>query len=653
MPTVHVVAKRDFLESLTIARPMVALAELVWNGFDAQSDRVQVQLDLNPLGGLHAIRVRDYGYGINHAHIQDLFGSLGDSWKKRKTRREGRALHGKSGKGRFRAFALGTSIEWNTTFRAVDGRTYNYRIRGLAGSLDDFEIVDPVEVQNAATGTEVIVSNLRSGFGSLLKDDAPMELGKLFAPYLTEYPGVVLEYNGTRVDPALNQNRLENYMLGEIELGDGRKADAAVTVVEWSIPTDRTLHLCDGSGVALHQTSVGSQIRAPGFSFTAYIKSDLLRELDNQNQLVLEELHPDVGALATAARNQVKEHFRLRGLEQQGKIVERWKAEQVYPFENQGPLTPVEAAERQTFDILAIQLENNLASFAEADKRTRKLTFGLLAQALQGNPGRAQRTLGEILGLKKDAQDELAALLDGTPLSTIINSSTAVSDRLEWLGKLKSLVTDPANVKRAVGVGREALERIVGNDAWVFGEEFGLCSTDQRLEETLTRHRLGGESQGGADAADAVARGSAWQGELLLHKTVQLREGEFSHLVVERIPSSTSTVGTTLAQLRAFARSVVADAQFKADSARWLFLVIADPWDEVAAAEDSGQVASGAWRIEDPELHLTVCVKTWTEVLADAGARLGFVSTQLAHEVGQGTAASQLKKAHAKLIPAV
>ncbi len=123
MSKVHVVAKRDFLESLTVARPLVAIAELVWNGFDALSDRVQVHLDMNRMDGLQTIRVRDYGYGINHAHVEDLFGSLGDSWKKKKTRQKGRSLHGKSGKGRFKAFALGTLVEWNTTFRSDDGKS--------------------------------------------------------------------------------------------------------------------------------------------------------------------------------------------------------------------------------------------------------------------------------------------------------------------------------------------------------------------------------------------------------------------------------------------------------------------------------------------------------------------------------------------------
>jgi Histidine kinase-, DNA gyrase B-, and HSP90-like ATPase len=285
MSKVHVVAKRDFLESLTVARPLVALAELVWNGFDAQSERVQVHLGKNRMDGLQTIRVRDYGYGINHAHVEALFGSLGDSWKKQKARVNGRALHGKSGKGRFRAFALGTLVEWNTTFRADDGRSRSYRIRGQAVTLDDFDIFDPIEANAAATGTEVVISNLKHDFGSLVDDSAPLELAKLFAAYLTEYPDLTLEYNGVRIDPKSAQTHLEEYHLGDVQLSGDRKAAVAVSVVEWNISTDRVLHLCDASGIALHETQVGQQIRAPGFNFTAYVKSDHFRELDTQNQL--------------------------------------------------------------------------------------------------------------------------------------------------------------------------------------------------------------------------------------------------------------------------------------------------------------------------------------------------------------------------------
>ena len=53
MTQVRVEAKPDFLETLTVsARPLNALAELVWNGFDAGSEKVQVFFEFNELDAI-------------------------------------------------------------------------------------------------------------------------------------------------------------------------------------------------------------------------------------------------------------------------------------------------------------------------------------------------------------------------------------------------------------------------------------------------------------------------------------------------------------------------------------------------------------------------------------------------------------------------
>jgi len=202
MSKVHVVAKRDHLESLTAARPLVALAELVWNGFDAGSDKVQVFFDLNNLDAVQAIHICDHGYGIDHSEVENFFGNLGESWKKTRDRQNGRALHGKNGKGRFKAFALGERVEWKTTYQDC-GKNFSYRISGSAQALDDFDAPDPVEANGVQVGTEVIISNLQHAFYSLQADSAGLELAKIFAPYLTEYPELTFEYNGVTVDPSL------------------------------------------------------------------------------------------------------------------------------------------------------------------------------------------------------------------------------------------------------------------------------------------------------------------------------------------------------------------------------------------------------------------------------------------------------------------
>lgn len=649
MSKVHVVAKRDFLESLTVARPLAALAELVWNGFDAGSDRVEVHLDMNGMGGIQSIRVRDYGQGINHEHVEDLFGSLGDSWKRNKTRLNGRALHGKSGKGRFRAFALGTMVDWNTTFRGADKKFRSYRIRGQAITLDDFEIYDPIEVNGAETGTEVVVSNLKHDFGSLTNETAPQELAKLFAAYLTEYPSLTLEYNGVRIDPKDAQLHCRDYSLGDVTLADNRTATVTVSVVEWNIPTERTLHLCDASGVALHETLAGQQIRAPGFNFTAYVKSDHFRELDKENKLMLEDLHPDVDAIVRAAKGKIKEHFRRRVLENQGKIIERWKKEQIYPYDDKETVNPVEEAERQVFDILAVNVESYLPSFEDADTKSKRFTFRLLAQAISENPESVQKIIGDVLGLKKEEQDELAELLRKTPLSSIISSAKIVANRLDFLHGLEILLFHPENKKALLE--RDQLHKILENEAWLFDEDFGLAGSEERLEEVLQIHlsKLGNRE----DDPEPVklSDGKTGRVDMMLHKAIQPRPGEYDYLIVELKRPSKKIDDEVVTQVKKYARAVATDERFNDIPARWTFMAISNELDEFAKGEANQRGRPRGQIADDADLNITVWVKTWAEVINNARARLGFVNKQLAYQATNDSAKAYLTKTHAKFIP--
>ncbi len=108
----------DHVAGLTrLKKPIRAIEELIWNGLDADADEVTVRFIKNGLGGVEAITVSDNGHGIDPANSEIAFGSLGGSPKKTKARSpSGRVLHGKEGKGRFRAFALGERVEWRTRY---------------------------------------------------------------------------------------------------------------------------------------------------------------------------------------------------------------------------------------------------------------------------------------------------------------------------------------------------------------------------------------------------------------------------------------------------------------------------------------------------------------------------------------------------------
>src|SRR5260221_5866617 len=116
---VSVEVQNDHLEKLTTAsRPVIPIAELIWNALDADAKNVSVELERNPLNGIELIRIRDDGHGITPQVAGTAFGHLGGSWKRAAQRSHGehRILHGKDGQGRYKAFAMGNGVSWMTTF---------------------------------------------------------------------------------------------------------------------------------------------------------------------------------------------------------------------------------------------------------------------------------------------------------------------------------------------------------------------------------------------------------------------------------------------------------------------------------------------------------------------------------------------------------
>jgi len=123
----QVEAQEDFVEKLTVASNAGALAELIWNGLDAEATKVSVEVDNSSIG-LSSIRVRDNGHGIPPEEAEALFMHLGGSWKRssNKSKNGKRVLHGEEGKGRFRAMALGRVAEWSITARNAAKQLVRY-----------------------------------------------------------------------------------------------------------------------------------------------------------------------------------------------------------------------------------------------------------------------------------------------------------------------------------------------------------------------------------------------------------------------------------------------------------------------------------------------------------------------------------------------
>ena len=160
MRQVNVKVQQDYLERLAAARrPIDAIAELVWNSLDADASQVKITIVENTLGGIDEVRVEDDGNGMVFDDAVVSFENLGGSLKLERTRttRFGRSIHGKRGRGRFAAFAIGSHVEWKTTSRS-NAKLIRFTVSGDRTTLGLFTLSD-VEVNNGRQQWNPSVSN--------------------------------------------------------------------------------------------------------------------------------------------------------------------------------------------------------------------------------------------------------------------------------------------------------------------------------------------------------------------------------------------------------------------------------------------------------------------------------------------------------------
>jgi hypothetical protein len=645
---ISVQVQGDHLDTLARAgAPIDAVAELIWNSLDADATRVRVELDYNTIGGLKTVRVSDNGQGLRYDEVVPAFQKLGGSWKKSagKTRVKGRLLHGKHGRGRFRAFALGDTVEWTTRY-SDNGGVSTFTITGRRSTLATVEVGE-VEKAKGPHGTEVAVTDLPKDYPSLRGAGAFEALGEEFALYLRQYPDITIFYDGRRVDPSAMEVSLKDYPLPPIVIGDGRGVDTILTVIEWRTPSRRALLLCDAAGFTLHEMQPG--IQAPGFSFTAYLKSDYLRELEAEGAFMLEEMHPELKKILAAGQDQLRTHFRRRAAEAAGALVEEWKRENIYPYRGE-PHDVIEEVERKVFDVVALNVNEYLPDFDGSDPKSKRLAFGLLREAIGTSPSALQRILGDVLELPRDKQEELAELLERTSLEAIINASKVVADRLSFLTGLELLVFEEPS--KSTLRERTQLHRIIAEHTWIFGEHFNLTVDDQSLTAVLKAHlkTLGRE----VEALKPVTRDDGSQGivDLMLSRVVpQPKANEREHLVVELKAPKVPVDNAAMNQLQSYAEAVAEDVRFRDTGTRWVFWALSNEVKEPVRKMAHQPNRPEGLYYEDAERRYTVWVKTWGQLILGCKGRLQFFQSHLKYAADNESAIAYLRAAHAKYLP--
>ncbi|WP_232077735.1 ATP-binding protein [Mycolicibacterium aichiense] len=558
------------------------MIELVWNSLDADAHHVDVVLHRNETDVVVGAEVTDDGHGMAPEDIATEFKWVGNSWKRTALRSKGerRPLHGRFGQGRLRAFALGTQVTWETVGDRIDGKRVQTRIRARATSRTDVEVSDAIET-GAETGTRFIAEGKES-LDPLDRDTASERIGTTLAPYLITHTGVAVTYDGQRIQPADNIAR-DTVLPVEWE-HDGTLHHAKLRVIEWTKAKERTIHLCDGDAVVIDTLDTAP---GPDFTYSAYLLWDAMPEHHDQWLLARMETTPTVlGGLLNELDQVLDDYLDARRAERRRELVEEWKSGNVYPYEGE-PASEEEKVERATFDVVATSIRRHIPK----EKSKKRLTLGLLKDSIQQRPGDVGALLDEYVGLPAEEREQLDRLLRNTGLSRVIQASTDVTNRLEFLRALDLIVFDP-EAHKMVGE-REHLHRILERELWVFGEQYNFMVSERGLSAALDRHlELLGE-----DRADKtpVKRLDGTVGRLdLLLSAAATEHDRNRHLVVElKAPKVVASL-TELNQIKSYAKAVAKDPRFASSTTQWDFwLVTSEIDDDVRQEGQSARPRAG------------------------------------------------------------
>jgi hypothetical protein len=619
----------DHMERLTKARPSVAISELIWNSLDADSEEVVVRLRTNSLGLPEQITVSDRGSGISYADAIAYFATLGGSWKQSAnvTKQRGRVIHGKKGEGRFRAFSLGNKLEWYSTAKTSDGSHESITISNVPGSLRQFDVSPPEINEQAIRGTELVVDGLTTSPASLEAERIVPELTREFALYLRKYPDVKIRFEGQLVDPASIESKFTQTNFQTVD-SDGHPQNHLLTIIEWKQEMPRALCLCNQEGFTYREILPG--IHAKGYDFTAYLQSEALEKMAADGTIEM-ELFPPLYPLVEAAKNKLREHFEIREAEDAASMVDRWKSEDIYPFSS-APKNKVEDTEQDVFNVVAATVDQHLPEFREARPQYRKLTFNLLRYAIESNPSSLKRIFRDVLDLPRAKQDELAALLTRTNLSAIINLSSLVADRYQFLQGLRSLLFQSEEKEKLLE--REQLQPLIARNTWIFGDEFMLANDDESLLNVLKDHLASSTRQiylDGEVKIEGKKRGiidlNLVESSFIGKELQEGHDGVKRNLVIELKRPTQDINLDVIQQVKKYAYAIAEDDRFAQIPTEWTFWALSNNLtrdaQRDASSEDRprGMIINSRGESDNP-IVIRGYAKTWAQIIDGCEKRL-------------------------------
>ncbi len=605
--------------------PFEALTQIIHNSLDANANLVKISVKYNDLGVLEWVRVIDNGSGIkqpNKENPMDPFLRRGYSEKKSgQTNIFNRNYHGKNGEGRFKSYALGTQVVWLS--KREDGTSC--KIMGNYTEPQKFKYINDCDVS-------VIKSSKGTIFTAYANDrDIKLpEHDKLKSELERHFITIV---DDERISIYLDEDKLsasEHIDESDTVTLNAPYTDVEVKTVIWkqsSVDNNR-LFWCDHGYNILKEDKLENNTKKTNCSL--YIASKRVEAEKNKNTLDLLASNPDFVEIERYAR-ETKDAFLLKQSRLHSyDIINKLKEEKMYPYSDT-PFSSDQVA-RSLYDKIIVKINEKKPNVLKATE-TRQFIVTTVKVLLEREPEHFAKILQKLLNLTAEETREFSNLLDETDLSSIIKTSTMVSNRLKFLEALRMLVYGDVSKKVKE---RSQLHKMVAREAWIFGEEYNLKASDKTFNNTISEIRKSVkdfcgeyEVEGGDRIPDLFFTSKQFYGQQQWALIVELKRPKVS-------------IGKKEVQQIKDYYDIVKDCS---EFANWKidFLVISSEIDSNVQTGEIKDKKTGLLKYSEEDQLKKVYVKRWGDILDQSTYSYKNLKQSLDMDVDQNDGAQYIK----------
>ena len=614
-------------------KPLDAICEYIWNGFDADATRIRVNLHEGQFGFIDMIEIVDNGVGICFDELSSKFQKFNDSSKYRDEQYT-TLPKGRRGIGRLTFFLFATDCQWETVYRKED-TNYRYYIsmnKDHLNQYDDNGGNQPSKTEDE-TGTIVRIKQI----DTLDKKEIIQKIKDEFFWFLE-----LNKSNGYTIFVDDEEIDYSDYILykQEIDLSQqGLLHQYDIVFVQWNVKLGTEysrLYFKDSKGKERYKETTKLNRQADQFYHSVYIKSDYFDDFHWINSAMegQESLFPNkqdeeykklIDYINAFLMQQRKKYLK----EASDKYIEGLVENKIYPdFDDSSVVGQYQR--QQLNNLVGAIYTAQPKVFSGLNDDNKKILIGMLNLILEnGDKPELYNILKQVIELDDIEMRELSNILQYTSLNRISKTIQLLSDRLKVVQTLKEIV-----FSKDYKTFERHIQSIVEDHYWLFGEQYSLITSAEPDFEQALQGLI--KKEQGIDEKVTIDHEDKNK-EMDIFMLKQDRQGKITDNVVVELKRPNVRLGSKeVDQIKKYMRVIKSDNRFNAGNVKWTFYLVGNDYDSSQYIEgelESHQVHGKPFLIHTQDKNLTnIFVMRWSEIFDDFSKRYDFLMNKLEFE---------------------